>query len=64
MPRSKVVHENEKAPQEDREWFLRDNAVAVVRDKDALICRLRHHIKKLEEAVRSLKALLRKERNP
>jgi uncharacterized membrane protein YqiK len=42
-----------EAPPEDQEWFIRENAVALVRARDAKIARLRERITKLEKTVRS-----------
>ncbi len=42
-------------PTGDREQFIRDNAVSLVEERDALIKRLRKRIRQLEASVKGLK---------
>lgn len=42
-------------PREDREWFVRENAVSVVREKELLIARLRKQVKGLMKANRDVR---------
>ena len=47
-------------PREDREQFIRDNAVSLVYERDVLIERLRTQVRKLHMTVKSLRELLAK----
>jgi inactivated superfamily I helicase len=51
-------YEASDAPPEDREWFLRENAAAVVAEKDLKIARLRERVRKLENVNRSMRRQL------
>jgi hypothetical protein len=48
-----------EAPAEDQEWFIRENAVALVRQRDAKIVRLRKRITDLDRAGCERKRLIR-----
>jgi uncharacterized protein involved in exopolysaccharide biosynthesis len=49
-----------EAPLAEQEQFIRENAVALVRDRDAKIARLRKRVTQLEQSVRGLREELRR----
>jgi hypothetical protein len=55
----KHYHGNE-SPIEDQEWYIKENALAIVRKKDEQLCRLRNRIYKLEQGIRSLREELKR----
>jgi hypothetical protein len=49
-----------EAPVDDREWFIRENAVSLVRERDEKIRRLREIVTRQSKMIRSLKSEVRK----
>ncbi len=49
-----------EAPPEDQEWYVRENAVAIVRAKNEQIERLRKELSRKDDAIRGYKGMLKK----